>query len=228
MIAVVEDDSSIREIEIYTLKSTGFAAEGFEDGKSFFESLKQEKPELVILDVMLPDEDGVQILKKLKADPDTASIPVIMASAKGTEYDKIRGLDLGADDYLAKPFGMMEMVSRARAVLRRCSTQETPSTVVTYGPIRIDPQKHEVYVNDEEISLTLKEYELLKLLLSHPGIVYTRDQLLNLIWGLEYDGETRTVDVHIRTLRQKLKDAGSCIDTVRGVGYRYREEESSS
>ena len=228
MIAVVEDDSSIREIEIYTLKSTGFAAEGFEDGKSFFESLKQEKPELVILDVMLPDEDGVQILKKLKADPDTVSIPVIMASAKGTEYDKIRGLDLGADDYLAKPFGMMEMVSRARAVLRRCSTQETASTVVTHGPIRIDPQKHEVYVNDEEISLTLKEYELLKLLLSHPGIVYTRDQLLNLIWGLEYDGETRTVDVHIRTLRQKLKDAGSCIDTVRGVGYRYREEESSS
>ncbi len=228
MIAVVEDDSSIREIEIYTLNSTGFDAEGFEDGKSFFQSLKEQKPELVILDVMLPDEDGVQILKKLKRDPDTASIPVIMASAKGTEYDKIRGLDLGADDYLAKPFGMMEMVSRARAVLRRCQTGNPQSTIVTHGKIRIDPEKHEVFVSDEEISLTLKEYELLKLLLSHPGIVYTRDQLLNLIWGMEYDGETRTVDVHIRTLRQKLKDAGSCIDTVRGVGYRYREEESSS
>lgn len=221
MIAVVEDDSSIREIEIYTLKSIGFAAEGFEDGKSFFESLKQEKPELVILDVMLPDEDGVQILKKLKGDIQTAGIPVIFASAKGTEFDKIKGLDLGADDYLVKPFGMMEMVSRVKAVIRRSSAPVSQAPVS--GPIEIRLDQHKVFVYGKEVELTLKEFELLNLLLSHPGIVFTREQMLEQIWGFLYDGETRTVDVHIGTLRQKLGEAGKQIETVRGVGYRYRK-----
>lgn len=221
MIWIVEDDESIREIEIYTLKSTGFDAEGFGDGASFFNALQKEKPELVILDIMLPDEDGISILQKLRNHQDTADIPVIMASAKGTEYDKIKGLDLGADDYLAKPFGMMEMVSRVKAVLRR--TRHPHEEIIQLDQIRILPDKHEVYVNDEPVALTLKEYDLLRLLMSHPGMVYTRQQLLNLVWGIQYDGETRTIDVHVRTLRQKLKDAGEHIDTVRGVGYRYRE-----
>ena len=201
MIYCVEDDKSIREIEMYTLQSTGFETKGFEDGYSFFEELKEEKPDLILLDVMLPDEDGISILTKLKKNPDTSDIPVIIASAKGEEYDKIKGLDTGADDYLAKPFGMMEMISRIKAVLRRSI--------------------HIVKVNGEQIELTLKEYELLKLFISHPGIVFSREALLNKIWEVEYYGETRTVDVHIRTLRSKLKEEGNRITTVRGVGYRY-------
>lgn len=222
MIYCVEDDASIRKIEIYTLKSTGFAAKGFETAADFFAALRNEKPDLILLDIMLPDEDGTQVLKKLKKDPVTRDIPVIMASAKGTEYDKVQGLDTGADDYLAKPFGMMEMVSRIRAVLRRVNSSS--EQVVENSGIRMDASRHEVLVDGEPVVLTLKEYDLLYLLLSHPGIVYTRDQLLNHIWGTEYDGETRTVDVHVRTLRQKLGNAGRHIDTVRGVGYRYKED----
>jgi len=222
MIYCVEDDASIREIEIYTLKSCGFEAEGFETGTDFFNVLKKEKPELVILDIMLPDMDGIDLLKQLKKDPSVSDIPIILASAKGSEYDKIQGLDVGADDYLAKPFGMMEMVSRVRAVLRRAGAR--PQRVIENSEITIDEDKHEVRVYNDLIQLTLKEYELLSMLMRHPGIVFTRDQLLNDIWGSEYDGETRTIDVHIRTLRQKLGDAGRHIDTVRGVGYRYRED----
>ena len=204
---------------MYTLQSTGFEATGFEDGQSFFKALKQEKPDLILLDVMLPDEDGISILSKLKKKPEYMNIPVIIASAKGEEYDKIKGLDTGADDYLAKPFGMMEMVSRIKAVLRR--SNNATSNTLTSGNIEIDTDSHIVKCNGEVVELTLKEYELLKLFLSHPVIVYTRDTLLNEIWETEYYGETRTVDVHIRTLRAKLKEEGSHIQTVRGVGYRY-------
>ena len=222
MIYCVEDDSSIREIEIYTLQSTGFEARGFETAGDFFKALQKEKPELVILDIMLPDMEGTEVLKQLKKDVSTKDIPVILASAKGTEYDKVKGLDTGADDYLAKPFGMMEMVSRVRAVLRR--TQKPTSDVLEHNGIRIDHGKHEVTVNGKMIDLTLKEYEVLALLMSRPGIVFTRDQLLSKVWEEEYTTETRTVDVHIRTLRQKLQEEGAHIDTVRGVGYRYKEE----
>lgn len=219
MIYCVEDDKSIREIEMYTLQSTGFETKGFEDGYSFFEELKEEKPDLILLDVMLPDEDGIFILTKLKKNPDTSDIPVIIASAKGEEYDKIKGLDTGADDYLAKPFGMMEMISRIKAVLRR--SIHAISNNLTSGNIEMDLNSHIVKVNSEQVDLTLKEYELLKLFISHPGIVYSREALLNKIWEVEYYGETRTVDVHIRTLRSKLKEEGNRITTVRGVGYRY-------
>lgn len=222
MIYCVEDDSSIREIEIYTLQSTGFEARGFETAGDFFKALQKEKPELVILDIMLPDMEGTEVLKQLKKDVSTKEIPVILASAKGTEYDKVKGLDTGADDYLAKPFGMMEMVSRVRAVLRR--TQKPKSDVLEHNGIRIDHGKHDVTVNGKMIDLTLKEYEVLALLMSRPGIVFTRDQLLSKVWEEEYTTETRTVDVHIRTLRQKLQEEGAHIDTVRGVGYRYKEE----
>lgn len=217
----VEDDTSIREIEIYTLNTTGFEALGFENGKEFFETLHKQLPDLILLDIMLPDISGMDILTALKKDPKTKDIPVILASAKGTEFDKISGLDTGADDYLAKPFGMMEMVSRVRAVLRR-STPKTVSILKT-NQITLNDETHEVTVNGDNVELTLKEYSVLKMLISHPGIVFTRDRLLNEIWGMDYDGETRTVDVHIRTLRTKLKEAGNCIDTVRGVGYRYKE-----
>lgn len=219
MIYCVEDDKSIREIEMYTLQSTGFETKGFEDGHSFFEELKEKKPDLILLDVMLPDEDGIFILTKLKKNPDTNDIPVIIASAKGEEYDKIKGLDTGADDYLAKPFGMMEMISRIKAVLRR--SIHAVSSNLTSGNIEMDLNSHIVKVNGEQVDLTLKEYELLKLFISHPGIVYSREALLNKIWEVEYYGETRTVDVHIRTLRSKLMEEGNRITTVRGVGYRY-------
>lgn len=217
MIFVVEDDSSIRDIEIYTLKSTGFEAVGFTKGKELFSALKDNKPELIILDIMLPDEDGYAILKKLKSLNDTKDIPVIMATAKSMEYDKVQGLDLGADDYLVKPFGMMEMVSRVKAVLRRSKKSEN---VLKNGEIKINVDEHIVYINDIIIELTLKEYQLLKLFLTHIGMVFTREQLLNQVWGTEYYGETRTVDAHIRSLRKKIGDSSQCIETVRGVGYR--------
>lgn len=223
LIYCVEDDTSIREIEIYTLNSTGYQAVGFESGKDFFEAVKKRMPDLVLLDIMLPDVSGMEILQRMKKDPKLMDIPVILASAKGTEYDKISGLDTGADDYLAKPFGMMEMVSRVRAILRR-SAKKTPS-VITTDLISLNDDTHEVFVKSEPVELTLKEYSVLRLLMSHPNIVFTRDRLLNEIWGLDYDGETRTVDVHIRTLRTKLKEAGSCIETIRGVGYRYKENQ---
>ena len=221
MIFCVEDDSNIRELVVYTLESTGFQAHGFEDGSSFLEALALETPELVLLDIMLPGEDGMELLRKLKASKKTREIPVIMVTAKGAEYDKVKGLDAGADDYVTKPFGMMELISRIKAVLRRSANGSISSEdTFEIGEIRLDPKKHEVTVHGEVVNLTLKEYELLKRLMKNSNIVLTRDQLLEDIWGYDFDGETRTVDVHVRTLRQKLGDAGEQIETVRGVGYR--------
>ncbi len=219
MIFCVEDDASIRDIEVYTLESVGFKAEGFADGVSFFEALKITTPELALLDVMLPGEDGTMILRKLKANPSTSGLPIIMATAKGAESNKVMSLDLGADDYLVKPFGMMEMVARVRAVLRRSAPAQDAS-VLRAGGLTMNLGEHIVTAGGGRVLLTLKEFELLRLFLSHPGMVFTRDQLLCDIWGMDYDGETRTVDVHIRTLRRKLGACGDVIETVRGVGYR--------
>ena len=219
LIFCVEDDAGIREIETYTLKSTGFAARGFADGASFFEALALEKPSLVLLDVMLPGEDGVEILKRLKAAPATCDIPVIMATAKGMEYDKVQSLDLGADDYLTKPFGMMEMVSRVRAVLRRCHTEDAPQEL-RCGGLCVNRTARTVTADGETVVLTYKEFELLCLFLENPGTVFTRDRLYSEVWGESFVGETRTVDMHIRTLRQKLGTYGDRIETVRGVGYK--------
>ena len=223
MIYCVEDDQSIRDLMVYTLKTAGYDAEGFESGQEFFDALEDLKPELVLLDIMLPGEDGIEILKTLRQRNDTARIPVIMASAKGSEYDKITGLDLGADDYMAKPFGMMEMVSRVRAVLRRTAPDgETPvaQTILKNGDLEVDPQGHTAAIAGESVQLTLKEYDILHLLMSNPGCVFTREQLLDQIWGIDYLGESRTVDVHVGSLRSKLGDAGKAIVTVRGVGYK--------
>jgi len=219
MIWCVEDDPSIRDIEVYALNSTGFEARGFEDGDSFWDALQSGKPELVVLDVMLPGKDGVTLLKMMKAHEAFADIPVIMATAKGSEYDKIQSLDLGADDYLVKPFGIMEMVSRVKAVLRRCK-RSAPSSLLKLDGLVLNPDEHTVTIDGERIALTYKEYELLHLFLSQPGIAFTREQLLSHVWNTEYFGETRTVDMHIRTLRQKLGRYGHIIETVRNVGYR--------
>ena len=218
----VEDDASIRDIEIYTLNSTGFEARGFENGEDFFAALAGETPDLVILDVMLPGMDGVSILRKMKDSAATRQLPVIMATARGMEYDKIQSLDLGADDYLVKPFGMMEMVSRVRAVLRRCAPLGEGS-VLRAGNLIVNLDERTVTANGSRVSLTYKEFELLKLFLSHPKMVFTRDQLLSNVWNIDYAGETRTVDVHIQTLRQKLGDCGRMIETVRNVGYRLED-----
>ena len=220
MIWCVEDDASIREIEVYTLNSTGFQARGFADGASFREALETETPELVLLDVMLPGEDGVSLLRYLRQTPRTQAVPVIMATAKGMEYDKIQSLDMGADDYLVKPFGMMEMVSRVKAVLRRCAPAQQ-SHRLSSGGVTLDLDGHTVTAEGQRVTLTFKEFELLRLVLSHPGMAYTRDQLFNDVWGADYVGESRTVDMHIRTLRQKLGACGEHIATVRGVGYRW-------
>lgn len=220
----VEDDASIRDIEVYTLQSTDFQAKGFADAVSFRNALATETPDLIILDIMLPGEDGVELLKFLKENPDTSKIPVIMATAKGMEYDKVHSLDLGADDYLVKPFGMMEMVSRVKAVLRRCKPSDTQH-ILKVGGLVVNPEEHTVTADGERIQLTLKEFALLRLFLSHPGMAFTRDQLFNDIWGTDYVGETRTVDMHIRTLRGKLGDYGSMIETVRGIGYRFEVRE---
>lgn len=218
MIFCVEDDSNIRELVVYTLNTTGMQARGFEDGNSFFKALASETPELVLLDIMLPGEDGLSILKKLKMYSKTKNIPVIMVTAKGAEYDKVIGLDEGADDYVTKPFGMMELVSRIKAVLRRTKRDDSKDEMV-YEFLKMDLKRHEVSVDGEVVPLTLKEFELLRKLMKNKDIVLTRDQLLVEIWGYDFDGETRTVDVHIRTLRQKLGKAGELIKTVRGVGY---------
>ena len=224
MIFCVEDDSNIRELVVYTLETTGFKARGFEDGREFLEALALETPELVLMDIMLPGDDGLELLKKLKASPKTRDIPVIMVTAKGAEYDKVKGLDLGADDYVTKPFGMMELVSRIKAVLRRSRKDaQEPQDIIAVGEIEINTKKHEVTAAGEVVNLTLKEYELLKRLMKNPNIVMTRDCLLEDIWGYDFDGETRTVDVHVRTLRQKLGHYGEKIETVRGVGYRMSE-----
>ncbi|MDY3304952.1 MAG: response regulator transcription factor [Clostridia bacterium] len=215
----VEDEKGIRDIEVYTLKSTGFDSEGFSDGKSFYEKLKNDNPDLVILDIMLPDTDGVEILKRLRASDDTKDIPVIMATAKGMEYDKIQSLDLGADDYLVKPFGMLEMVSRIKAVLRRCKPKQEESIIRIKG-IEINLNERTVHIDGKRITLTYKEFELLKLFMSNPGIVYSREHLFYEIWGQDYFGESRTVDMHIRTLRKKIEPYDTVIETVRNVGYR--------
>ena len=223
MIYCVEDDDSIRELMLYALRASGFEAEGFANGPGLFEALERGIPELILLDIMLPGMDGMEILRRLRGASATARVPVIMASAKGTEYDKVMGLDQGADDYLAKPFGMMEMVSRIRAVLRRTSgAREKPR--LTMGRLEMDPESHTVRVDGSRVELTLKEFELLRLFLEHPGRVFTRDQLLERIWSTDYLGETRTVDVHIGTLRTKLGACGEYIRTVRGVGYRVEEK----
>ena len=219
MIYCVEDDDTLRELVIYTLETTGLKARGFAEGSAFMEALAFDTPELILLDIMLPGDDGLELLKKLKSSPKTKGIPVIMVTAKGTEYDKVIGLDSGADDYVTKPFGMMELVSRVKAVLRRAGKVEDRIDMEMAG-VRMDIKKHEVTVDGKQVALTLKEFELLEKLMRNQGIVLTRDQLLTEIWGYDFDGETRTVDVHIRTLRQKLGEKGEIIQTVRGVGYR--------
>ncbi|MDO4384117.1 MAG: response regulator transcription factor [Eubacteriales bacterium] len=222
MIYCVEDDQSIRDLMLYTLNAAGFAASGFPDSVPFWDAMKQETPELILLDIMLPGEDGISILKELKASPITRNIPVIMATAKDSEYDKVIGLDLGADDYLSKPFGMMEMVSRIKAVLRRTTPKEE-AVVLMQGGITMNTVKHQVSVNDKPVTLTLKEYELLRTFMENVGKAFSREQLLSSIWGIDFVGETRTVDVHIGTLRTKLGSCGSLITTVRGVGYRMED-----
>ena len=222
LIYCVEDDLSIRELIVYTLKLSGFEAEGYNDADEFFDALKNRRPDLVVLDIMLRGKDGLQILKELKNSREYKNIPVIMATAKTSEYNKITGLDMGADDYLSKPFGMMEMVSRIKAVLRRSGNNVT-SDIVSYKDIEIDKLKRSVKHKETFLNLTFKEYELLLLLCENPGIVFSRDQLLEKIWGSDYLGESRTIDVHIGTLRNKLGDAGDDIRTVHGVGYCMKE-----
>lgn len=219
MIYFLEDDNNIRNFVLYALNNTGLDARGFEHPKGFWQAMSEKKPELVLLDIMLPDEDGISILKKLRENSGTADLPIIMLTAKGTEYDKVMGLDSGADDYIAKPFGTMELISRIKALLRRTGRSDAP-VEFRKGELYLCPSKHIVKTGDKEVNLTLKEFELLCLLFKNEGIVLTRDEILSKIWGYEFDGESRTVDVHIRTLRSKLGDSGKLIETVRGLGYK--------
>ena len=223
MIYCVEDDGSIRDLMIYTLETAGLESRGFNDGKELDIAMSVEMPDLILLDIMLPGESGLSILQRLKNNIKTMDTPVILATAKGTEYDKVKGLDLGADDYLVKPFGMMEMVSRVKAVLRRCDPHRRNQ--IKSGIISMDTASHDVKVAGETIELTLKEFDLLRLFLENTGVVFTREELLNLVWGLDYAGETRTVDVHVGTLRSKLGPASDLISTVRGVGYKMEAAE---
>jgi two-component system alkaline phosphatase synthesis response regulator PhoP len=223
MIYIVEDDAEVREMESYALKSSGFEVMAFDCGKTMDEQLKIAVPELFILDIMLPGEDGLSILKRLRGQENTQKIPVIMLTAKGTELDKVKGLDLGADDYLTKPFGILELISRVRAVLRRFRKESSSlreSANLSLGGVSIDDQRHTVSVNETPVELTFKEYELLKLLIAHPGIVFSRQQILEKIWGIDFDMDTRTVDMHVKTLRQKLGGQAFVIQTVRNVGYK--------
>lgn len=220
MIFCVEDDAGIRDLMIYTLNASGFRAVGFENAKEFYAALADDTPELIMLDIMLPGEDGISILKRLKADARTADIPVIMATAKGNEYDKVIGLDLGADDYLAKPFGMMEMASRVRAVLRRSGRAAEKQQLIRVGGLEMNLGEHSVTADGIRVQLTLKEFELLHTFMTNPGRAFTREQLLSSVWSEDFLGETRTVDVHVGTLRQKLGSCGKYIRTVRGVGYK--------
>ena len=219
MIYCLEDERNIRELIVYTLESSGFHAAGFSNSTDFFAAVVNEKPELILLYIMLPKESGLTVLQKLKDSMVTKDIPVIMVTAKGSEFDKVTGLNMGADDYIAKPFGMMEFIARVRAVLRRGGIKES-GNVLEYKSLVIHPEKHEVLVDGTAVTLTLKEFELLKYLIENRDIVVTRNQILGHVWGYDFDGETRTVDVHIRTLRQKLGECGRYIETVRGVGYR--------
>lgn len=220
MIYLLEDDESIRDFVIYTLNSQGMTARGFAAPSVFWEAMAQEAPSLLLLDVMLPEEDGLSILKKLRADTKTARLPIILLTARSTEYDKVLGLDGGADDYVAKPFGMMELLSRIRALLRRTETVEER---LSAGELTVIPDRHIVRACGQEVTLTQKEYEMLCLLLRNKGKVFSREQLIENVWGYAFTGETRTVDVHVRTLRQKLGRAGECIETVRGYGYKIGE-----
>lgn len=219
LIYVVEDDKSIQEIETFALQNVGYRVEGFSTAGEFYEALKSEIPDIVLLDIMLPDEDGLSIVKKLRAREDTVLLPIIMVTAKTSEIDKVKGLDIGADDYMTKPFGVMELISRVKAMLRRSAKPEEKEKILKLGKIVLDREKHAVYVNDEPCELTYKEYELLKLLMGNAGIVTTREVILDRIWGTDFEGESRTLDMHIKTLRQKLKEEGSLIKTVRNVGY---------
>ena len=220
MIYLLEDDDSIRDFVIYTLNSQGMEARGFALPSEFWQAVAEAVPSLVLLDVMLPEEDGLSVLKKLRDSARTAKLPIIMLTAKGTEYDKVLGLDAGADDYVSKPFGMMELMARVRSALRRAGDDASAPPAYTLGSLMVDPSRHLVQVDGENVSLTLKEFQVLCLLLEHRDTVFTRDQLLNAIWGYDFDGASRTVDVHIRTLRQKLGGSGEYIETVRGIGYK--------
>jgi two-component system alkaline phosphatase synthesis response regulator PhoP len=223
MIYIVEDDAEVREMETYALKSSGFDVMAFENGKAMDEKVKVKVPDLFILDIMLPGEDGLSILKRLRNQENTRNVPVIMLTAKGTELDKVKGLDLGADDYMAKPFGVLELISRVRAVLRRCrqdNVENAEASNLTLGKVTLDDQRHTVTVDGGAVELTFKEYELLKLLMSRPGTVFSRQQILEKIWGIDFDMDTRTVDMHVKTLRQKLGSHGSIVQTVRNVGYK--------
>ena len=222
MIYIVEDDIDIRELESYALKNSGYEVMTFSDGAEFFQVCAENTPKLVLLDIMLPNEDGLSILKKIRADEEMKNVPVIMVTAKTSEIDKVKGLDMGADDYISKPFGVMELVSRVKALLRRCERKDN-FTVLDYNGIRVDDFKHKVTANGEPCVLTYKEYELLKYLLVNKDIVLTREKLLEKVWGYDFGGESRTVDAHIKTLRQKLGDCGSMIKTVRHVGYKVGE-----
>lgn len=224
MIYCVEDDDDIRELMLYTLRTTGFEAQGFPNSELFWQAMEQVKPDLILLDIMLPGSDGLSSLEELRAKKSSESIPVIMATAKGTEFDKVKGLDMGADDYLVKPFGMMEMISRIKAVLRRTQSHVQEDKTLTIGSISLDIQNYTVKKDNKVIHLTLKEFELFALLMKNPNRVFTRQELLNQVWGEHFVGETRTVDVHIGTLRTKLGDASHLIKTIRGVGYRLEEE----
>ena len=223
MIYLLEDDESIRKLVVYALESQGFAAAGFDAPELFWEAMERQVPDLVLLDIMLPGEDGISILKRLRTRPETSALPVIMLTAKNTEFERVEGLDAGADDYISKPFGMMELVARVRALLRRAE-HKTVVSEYCFGALYICPERHEVRVEDVPVTLSYKEFMLLHLLVKHRGVVLTREILLDRIWGLEAARENRTLDVHIRTLRVKLGVAGSYIQTVRGVGYRFREE----
>lgn len=227
MIWCVDDDNTIRDIEVYTLIQTGLEAKGFENGVLMLEALKNEIPDLIVLDIMMPEKDGVEVLKEIRCNPKTREIPVIMATAKGTEMDKIQGLDTGADDYLVKPFGVMEMVSRIKAVLRRCDKKEKEDLLI-FKEITLRDKEHLVKVADKKVSLTVKEFEILKLFIKNPDVVLSRDRLLSEVWGVDYLGESRTVDMHIKTLRKKLGDCGKYIETVIGVGYKLTEDNSEA
>lgn len=218
LIYVVEDDQNIREIERFALQNSGYRVEEFGSAKEFYKRIADKLPQLILLDIMLPDEDGLVIIKKLRSMSETKRVPVIMVTAKTTELDKVKGLDLGADDYITKPFGVMELISRVKAVLRRTG-ESVEEQNLTLGEVSIDCKKHMVTVGDEVCELTFKEYELLKLLMMNAGIVMTRDVIMERVWGIDFEGESRTLDMHIKTLRQKLKDAGSRIKTIRNVGY---------
>jgi len=219
LIYVVEDDKSIQEIETFTLTNSGYQVEGFATAADFYHALNRELPDLVLLDVMLPDEDGLSIVKKLRTREDTLMIPIIMVTAKTSEIDKVKGLDMGADDYMTKPFGVMELISRVKAMLRRSAKPEEKEKILRLGNVVLDREKHAVSVKGESCVLTYKEYELLKLLMTNAGIVTTREVIMDRIWGIDFQGESRTLDMHIKTLRQKLKEEGSLIKTVRNVGY---------